>query len=58
MIFGDHEKTPREAGWDKAGEGSRKGCMGTYCPHRDPSPTPPASRKSQQMACDLSGLGA
>ena len=48
-------ETPRETDWDKAGEGSREGCMGTYCPNRDSSPTQsqPASRKSQQLACDL-----
>ena len=51
-------ETPREAGWDKAGEESREGCMGSYCPNRDSSPTQsqPASRKSQQMACDFCGL--
>ena len=51
-------ETPREAGWDKAGEELRKGCMGSYCPNRNASPTPSqsASRKSQQMAWDLSGL--
>jgi len=51
-------ETPREACWDKAGEESREGCMGSYCPNRDSSPTQsqPASRKSQQMACDFCGL--
>ena len=51
-------ETPREAGWDKAGEELRKGCMGSYCPNRNASPTQSqsASRKSQQMTCDLSGL--
>jgi len=43
---------PREAGWDKAGAESGEGCLRPYCPNRDSSPTPPASRKSQQMACD------
>jgi len=51
-------ETQREAGWSKAGAGLWKGCMRTYRPHRNPSPTPlqPASRKSQQMAGDFSGL--
>jgi len=42
-------ETQREAGWSKAGAGLWKGCMRTYRPHRNPSPTPlrPASRKSQ-----------
>ncbi len=35
-----------------------RGCMRTYCPGRNPSPTTQAwaSRKSQQMACEISGL--
>jgi hypothetical protein len=51
-------ETPREAGWDKAGAESGEGCMRTYCPNHDSSPTPsrPASRKSQQMACERCGL--
>jgi penicillin-binding protein 1C len=51
-------ETPREAGWDKAGAESGEGCMSAYCPNRDSSPTPsqPASRKSQQMACERCGL--
>jgi len=51
-------ETPCSAGWSKAGAGLWKGCMRTYRPHRNPSPTPlqPASRKSQQMAGDFSGL--
>jgi len=34
--------------------------MGSYCLNRDSSPTQsqPASRKSQQMACDFCGLAA
>ena len=33
--------------------------MGTYCPNPDSSPTlsQPTSRKSQQMACEICGLG-
>ncbi len=52
-------ETPREAGWDKAGAESGEGCMRTYCPNHDSSPTlsQPASRKSQQMACERCGLG-
>jgi len=51
-------ETPCSAGWSKAGAGLWKGWMRTYRPHRNPSPTPlqPASRKSQQMAGDFSGL--
>jgi len=50
-------ETPREAGWDKAGAESGEGCMRTYCPNHDSSPTlsQPASRKSQQMACEICG---
>jgi hypothetical protein len=53
-------ETPREAGWDKAGAESGEGCMSAYCPNSDSSPTPsqPASRKSQQMACEICGLGS
>ena|GEM_PF-5948579 len=42
-------ETPREAGRDKAGEELREGCLGSYRPNRDSSPTHsrPASRKSQ-----------
>jgi putative hydrolase of the HAD superfamily len=32
--------------------------MGTSCPNRDSSPTPPASGKSQLMACEICGHGA
>jgi len=51
-------ETPCWAGWSKAGAGLWKGCMRTYRPHHNPGPTPlqPASRKSQQMAGDFSGL--
>jgi len=42
-------ETPCWAGWSKAGARLWEGCMRTYRPHRNPSPTPlrPASRKSQ-----------
>ena len=32
-------ETPREAGWDKADEGPREGCMGAYGPNRNSNPT-------------------
>jgi hypothetical protein len=44
-------ETPREVGWDKAGEESRDGWMSSYCLNRDAGPTPSqlACPKSQQM---------